>query len=94
MRSHSPPAARRVDPRDSDSFPWLRVIVASGDLTEDIDPEAWDHVPVDRFNYERLPDLSAFAMQVRPCVGGNQRGFGPPGQTKRTPLQSASWFRM
>ena len=66
MRSRSPPADRRVDPRDSDSFPWLRVIVVNGDLTENIDPEAWDHVPVDRFKYERLPDLNAFAMQVRP----------------------------
>ena len=61
-RSRTPPP----DPRDSAAFPWVKVIVWDGDLTEPIHPDAWVGRAPDRFRFHRLDDDSSSAMYVHP----------------------------
>ena len=61
-RSRTPPP----DPRDSADFPWVKVIVRDGDLTEPIHPDAWVGRTPDRFHFHRTDDNTSSAMYVRP----------------------------
>ena len=54
------------DPRDADDFPWLRIVVRTGDLAAPIPGDLWSSLPSDRFQYERLDQQAAIAWQARP----------------------------
>ena len=58
-RSRTPP-----DPRDSADFPWVKVIVWDGDLTEPIHPDAWANRAPDRFRFHRTDNDSSSAIFV------------------------------